>query len=63
MGWVVNNTPPTALPPGKTPCTHCIGGLVGPMAGLDRCGKSSPQRESPALSESLYRLRYPGPEM
>jgi len=29
-----------ALPPGKRPGTHCTGGLVGPRAGLDRCGKS-----------------------
>ena len=31
---------PAALPPGKRPGTHCIGGLVGPRAGLDGCGKS-----------------------
>jgi hypothetical protein len=31
-----------ALPPGKRPGTHCIGGLVGPRAGLDGCGKSRP---------------------
>jgi len=29
---------PAALPPGKRP--HCIGGWLGPRAGLDRCGKS-----------------------
>jgi hypothetical protein len=23
-----------ALPPGKGPCTHCIGGWVGPRASL-----------------------------
>jgi hypothetical protein len=34
---------PAALPPGKRPGTHCIGGWVGPRAGLDRCGKSRPQ--------------------
>jgi hypothetical protein len=37
---------------------------VGPGAGLDRCGKSCPTRirspDLPALSDSLYRLRYPG---
>jgi len=32
---------PAALPPGK-PGTHCIGGRVGPRAGLERCGKSRP---------------------
>jgi hypothetical protein len=31
---------PAALPPGKRPGTHCIGGWVDPMAGLDGCGKS-----------------------
>jgi hypothetical protein len=40
---------------------------VGPWAGLDGCGKShptgirSPDRQ--ARSESLYRLRYPGPQL
>jgi len=27
---------------GKRPDAHCIGGLVGPRAGLDGCGKSLP---------------------
>jgi len=35
---------------------------VGPRAGLDRCGKSRPHRDSisdgPNPSHSLYRLRY-----
>ena len=31
-----------ALPPGKRPGTHCIGGSVGPRAGLDGCVKSGP---------------------
>jgi len=35
-----------ALPPGKRPSTHCIGGWVGPRAGLDGCGKSRPSRNS-----------------
>jgi hypothetical protein len=26
-----------SLPPGKRPGTHCIGGWVGPRAGLDGC--------------------------
>jgi hypothetical protein len=34
-----------ALPPGKGPGTHFIGGWVGPRAGLDRCGKSRPHRD------------------
>ena len=33
---------PAALPPGKTPGTYCIGGWLGPRAGLDGCGKSAP---------------------
>jgi hypothetical protein len=28
---------PAALPPGKRPCIHCIGGWVDPTAGLDGC--------------------------
>jgi len=33
---------PAALPPGKRPGTHCIGGWMGLRAGLDGCGKSRP---------------------
>ena len=33
---------PAALPPVKRPGNHCIGGWVGPRAGLDGCGKSRP---------------------
>jgi len=33
---------PAALPPGKRPGTHCIGGWVGSSADLDGCGKSRP---------------------
>jgi hypothetical protein len=33
---------PAALPPGKRPDTHFIGGWVGPRAGLDGCEKSRP---------------------
>ena len=33
---------PAALPPGKKPGTHCIGGWVGPRTGLEVCGKSCP---------------------
>jgi hypothetical protein len=33
---------PATLPPGKIPGTHCIGGWVGPRAGLDGCEKSRP---------------------
>jgi hypothetical protein len=64
MGWVVNATsrPPY---PRERPGTHCVRGWVGPRAGLDGCGKSRPtgirSPDRPARSESLYRLRYPGP--
>jgi hypothetical protein len=36
---------PAALPPEKIPWTHCIGGWVGPRAGLDGCEKSRPHRD------------------
>jgi hypothetical protein len=36
---------PADLPPGKRPGTHCIGGCVGPRAGLDGCGKSGSHRK------------------
>jgi hypothetical protein len=39
---VVNGTPR----PRERPATHCIGGWVGPMAGLNGCGKSRPYRDS-----------------
>ena len=39
-GW---STPrPGRFTPGKRPGTHCIGGRVGPRAGLDGCEKSRP---------------------
>jgi len=51
---------PVALPPGKRPGTHCIGGWARPSDSLDGFGKSPPYRHSlldrPARSESLYRL-------
>jgi hypothetical protein len=59
---------PAALPPGKNPGTHCIGGWVDSRAGLDDLKKwkfltlpglePRPLRR-PARSQSLYRLRYP----
>jgi hypothetical protein len=66
MPLVVNATP-TSLYSRERPGTHCIGGCVGPRAGLDGCGKSRPPLTGirspgrPARSESLYRLSYPGP--
>jgi hypothetical protein len=35
-----------ALPPGKRPGTHCIGGSVGPRASLEGYGKSGLHRDS-----------------
>ena len=37
---------PAALPLGKTAGIHCIGGWVGPRAGMDGCGKSRPHRDA-----------------
>jgi hypothetical protein len=37
---------PAAFYPRERPCTHSTGGWVGPRAGLDRCGKSLPHRDS-----------------
>ena len=65
MGVGGQHYAPAALPPGKRPGTHFIGGWVGPRVGVDGCGKlartgiRSPDR--PVRSESLYRLSYPGP--
>jgi hypothetical protein len=65
MGWVVNATP-RQLYLRERPGTYCIGGWVGQRAGLYRCGKSRPDRDSipdsPARSKSLYRLSYLGPK-
>jgi hypothetical protein len=33
---------PAALPQGKRAVASCVGGWVGPRAGLDGCGKSRP---------------------
>jgi hypothetical protein len=49
---------------GKDPGTHCTGGWVAIGAGLDTYRKTLPTGgrtpDRPALSGSLYRLRYPG---
>jgi hypothetical protein len=56
---------PAALPPGKRPGTHFIGGWVGPRAVLDGCENLTPtgirSQDRPARRQSLYRLSYPGP--
>jgi hypothetical protein len=52
MGWVVNATHRPLLA-WERPGTHCIGGWVGPRAGLDGYAKSRPHRDSiPGLSDS-----------
>jgi hypothetical protein len=53
----------------RTPGTHCIGGWVGPRAGLDDVekrefltlpGLKRRPLGRPSRSQSLYRLRYSG---
>ena len=66
MGVGSQRHSPAALPRGRRPGTHCIGGWMGPRAGLDGCGKTRPPTgirspDRPARSESLYRLSCPGP--
>ena len=57
---------PGHFTPQERPGTRCIGGWVGPRAGLDRCGNFAPLRirspDRPDHSESLYGLSYPGPD-
>ena len=48
-----------ALPPGKRPGTHCIGGWVGPRASLDGREKSRPHRDSIPGPSSLWRVAIP----
>jgi hypothetical protein len=50
---------PAALPPGKRPGTHCIGGWVGPRAGLGGCEKYRPHRDSIPGLFSPYRVAIP----
>ena len=45
MGWWVVNVTPRSLYPLETPGTHCIGGSMGPMDGLDWRGKYRPSPE------------------
>ena len=48
-GWGVSVTPRPLFTPGKdlVPTVQdCTGGWVGPRAGLDRCEKSHPHRDS-----------------
>jgi len=64
MEWVVNAL---ALPlyPRELTGTQCIRGWMGSRASLDGCGKfariGNRSQDCSGRSESLYRLRYPGP--
>ena len=57
MGWVVNATP-RPLYPREIPGTPCIGGWVGPRAGLDGCGKSRPPPGSDPRTVQPVASRY-----
>ena len=50
---------PAALPKGKNPGTYCVGGWVGPRAGLGCCGMSRPHRDSITGQSSPYRVATP----
>jgi hypothetical protein len=67
--WVFSFMPQSLYPRERTPSTHCIGGSVGPRAGLNDMEKRKfltlPGLElrpldRPVRSQSLYRLRHPG---
>jgi len=45
-GWGVSSTPWPLFTPRERPSTHCTVGWVGPRAGLERCRKSRPYRDS-----------------
>jgi len=57
---------PAALTPGKRPGYHYTEGWLAPRAELDGSGKFRPptgirSSDRQARSESIYRLRYTGP--
>jgi hypothetical protein len=52
MGWVVNATP-RPLYPREWPGTYCIGGWVGPRAGLDECENFAPPGYDPRSVQSV----------
>ena len=64
---MVSSTPRPHFTPGRIPGTHFTGGWVGLRAGLDRCGKSHPHRDSiPArLARSSVAIptELPGPQL
>ena len=56
--WCVVNATLRPLYPRGTPGTHCIGGWVGPRAGLDGCGKSRPPPGFDPLTVQPVASRY-----
>jgi len=59
MGWVVNATPRPLYPQRKRAGAHCIGGWLGPRAGLEGCGKSRPHRDSILGPSRPWRVALP----
>jgi len=57
MGWVVNATP-RQLYSRERPGTHCLGGWVGPRAGLGGYGKSHPRPGFDLLTVQPVSSRY-----
>jgi hypothetical protein len=49
---------PAALPPGKNPGTHQIGGWVGPRAGLDVLGEEKNLLPLPGFEPQTVKLIY-----
>ena len=58
MGVGSQRHAPAALPLRKRAGINCIGGWVGPRAGLDGCGKSRPQAEFHPRTEQPVASRY-----
>jgi len=50
---------PAAFTPRNRPCTQCIGGCVGPRAGLDGCRRTLPYRDSILGPSSPSRIAIP----
>jgi len=57
-GQVVNATP-WLLYRKERPGTHCVGGWVGPRAGLDGCRKSRPHQDSTPRPSSPKQVAIP----
>ena len=53
MGLGGQRHAPAVLTPEMIPDTHFTGGLVGPKAGLDGCGKSRSYKDSISGLSSL----------